>query len=54
MYKIRQLEEASELEPISNLRRVWSLITTDLVANLPKSEGKTAIALLADHPTKII
>ena len=39
-------KKAGALQPIPLPERAWQQITTDLVTNLPESEGKTAIAVL--------
>ena len=41
------------MQPISLPERAWQQITTDLVTDLPKSEGKTAIAIFVDRLTKM-
>ena len=46
-------KKASELQPIPLLERAWQQITTDLVTNLPESEGKTTIVVFVDRLTKM-
>ena len=43
-----------EMQPIPLLKRAWQQITTDLVIDLPESEGKTTIAVFVDCLTKIM
>ena len=38
-------KKAGEMQPIPLPERAWQQITTDLVTDLPKSDGKTAIAV---------
>ena len=47
-------KKAGVLQPISLSERAWQQITTDLVTNLPESEGKTAIAVFVDRLTKMV
>ena len=47
-------KKASALQPIPLPERAWQQITTDLVTDLPKSEGKTAIAVFMDRLTKMV
>lgn len=47
-------KKAGLLQPIPFPKRKWQQITTDLVTDLLGSEGMTAIAVFADHLTKII
>ena len=42
------------LQPIPLPERAWQQITTDLVTDLPGSEGKTAIAVFVDRLTKMV
>ena len=46
-------KKAGELQPIPLPERAWQQITTDLVTNLPESEGKTVIAVFVDRLTKM-
>ena len=41
------------MQPIPLPERVWQQITTDLVTDLPESEGKTAIVVFIDRLTKM-
>ena len=41
------------MQPIPLPERVWQHITTDLVTDLPESDGKTAIAVFVDRLTKM-
>ena len=51
--KIDNRKKAGVLQPISIPKRAWQQITTDLVTDLPESEGKTAIAVFVDRLTKM-
>ena len=42
------------MQPIPLLERKWQQITTDLIIDLPKSEGKTAIAVFVDRLSKMV
>ena len=42
------------LQPIPLLERKWQQMTTNLVIDLPESEGMTAIAIFVDRLTKIV
>ena len=46
-------EKAGELQPIPLPKRAWQQVTTDLVTDFPKSEGKTTIAVFVDNLTKM-
>ena len=46
-------KKAGEMQPIPLPERAWQQITTDLVTNLPESDGKTAIAIFVDRLTKM-
>ena len=46
-------KKAGEMQPIPLPERAWQQITTDLVTDLPKSDGKTAIAIFVDRLTKM-
>ena len=41
------------MQPIPLPERAWQQITTDLVTDLPESDGKTAIAVFVDRLTKM-
>ena len=47
-------EKASVLQPIPLPERAWQQITTDLVTDLPESDGKGAIAVFVDRLTKMV
>ena len=47
-------KKASKMQPIPLPNRAWQQITTDLVTDLPESDGKTAIAIFVDSLTKMI
>ena len=47
-------KKAGALQPIPLLEWKWQQITTDLVTNLPESEGKTAIAVFVDRLSKMV
>ena len=46
-------KKAGELQPIPLLEKAWQQITTDLVTDLPESEGKTAVVVFVDCLTKM-
>ena len=46
-------KKAGELQPIPPCESAWQQITTDVVTDLPESEGKTAIAIFVDRLTKM-
>ena len=46
-------KKAGELQPILLPERACQQITTDLVTDLPESEGKAAIAIFVDRLTKM-
>ena len=46
-------EKAGEMQPIPLPERAWQQITTDLVTDLPESDGNTAIAVFIDQLTKM-
>ena len=52
--KSDNLKKAGEMQPIPLPERAWQQITTDLVTDLPESEGKTAIAVFVDRLTKMM
>ena len=41
------------MQPIPLPKRAWQQITTDLVTDLPESDGKTAIAVFVDRLIKM-
>ena len=47
-------KKAGLLQPIPLPERKWQQITTDLVTDLPESEGMTAIAVFVDRLTKMV
>ena len=47
-------KKAGVLQPIPLLERKWQQITIDLVIDLPKSKGKTAIAVFVDRLSKMV
>ena len=47
-------KQAGLLQPIPLPERKWQQITTDLVTDLPESEGMTAIAVFVDRLTKMV
>ena len=47
-------KKAGVLQPVPLLERPWQQITTDLVTDLPESDGKTAIAVFVDRLTKMV
>ena len=47
-------KKTGELQPILLSERAWQQITTDLITDLPESEGKTAITVFVDRLTKMI
>ena len=42
------------MQPIPLPERAWQQITTDLMTDLPESEGKTAVAVFMDRLTKMV
>ena len=52
MVKADNRKKAGPLQPIPPPERKWSHVTTDLVTDLPDSEGYTAIAVFVDRLTK--
>ena len=46
-------KKACEMQPIPLLEKAWQQITTDLVTDLPESDGKTAIAVFVDRLNKM-
>ena len=52
--KLDNRKKAGGLQPIPLLGRAWQQITTNLVIDLPESEGKTAVAIFVDHLTKMV
>ena len=47
-------KKAGALLPIPLPERAWQQITTDLVTDLPESEGNTAVAVFVDRLTKMV
>ena len=47
-------KKAGVLQPIPLPERPWQQITTDLVTDLPESDGKTAVAVFVDRLTKMV
>ena len=47
--KLDNRKKAGALQPIPLPERAWQQITTDLVIDLPESEGKTTIAVYVDR-----
>ena len=47
-------KKAGLLQPIPVPETKWQQITTDLVTDLPESEGMTALAVFVDRLTKIV
>ena len=47
-------KKAGVLQPIPLPERAWQQITTDLVTDLPESDGKTAVAVFVDRLTKMV
>ena len=52
MIKPDTRKKAGALQPIPPPERKWSQVTTDLVTDLPESEGYTAVAVFVDRLTK--
>ena len=52
MIKPETRKKAGTLQPIPPPERKWSQVTTDLVTDLPESEGYTAVAVFVDRLTK--
>ena len=52
MIKADNRKKAGALQPIPPPERKWSQVTTDLVTDLPESEGYTAVAVFVDRLTK--
>ena len=52
--KLDNRKKAGVLQPIPLPERAWQQITTDLVTDLPESDGKTAIAVFVDRLTKMV
>jgi hypothetical protein len=52
MVKADNRKKAGPLQPIPPPERKWSQVTTDLVTDLPDSEGYTAVAVFVDRLTK--
>ena len=46
--------KAGLLQPIPLPTRKWEQVTTDLVTDLPESQGHTAIAVFVDRLTKMV
>ena len=47
-------KKAGLLQPIPIPNRKWEQITTDLVTDLPSSNGYTAVAVFVDRLTKMV
>ena len=47
-------KKAGALQPIPLPERKWQQIATDLVTDLPESEGKTAITVFVDRLSKMV
>ena len=54
MVKSDNRKVAGPLQPIPPPERKWSQVTTDLVTDLPDSEGYTAVAVFVDRLTKMV
>ena len=54
MVKSDHKKKAGALQPILLPERKWQQITTNLVTDLPESEGKTAIAVFVDCLSKMV
>lgn len=52
MIKADNRKRAGPLQPISPAERKWIQVTTDLVTNLPDSEGYTTVVVFVDCLTK--
>ena len=52
MIKADNRKKAGALQPIPPPEMKWSQVTTDLVTDLPESEGYTAVAVFVDRLTK--
>ena len=46
--------KAGLLQPLEISSRKWAQVTTDLVTDLPESDGYTAIAVFVDRYTKMV
>ena len=46
--------QAGLLQPLEIPTRKWAHVTTDLVTDLPVSQGKTAIAVFVDKLSKMV
>ena len=54
MVKSDNRKKAGPLQPIPPPERKWSQITTDLVTDLPETEGYMAVAVFVDRLTKMV
>ena len=54
MVKLHSRAKAGLLQPLEIPSRKWTHVTTDLVTDLPNSDGYTAIAVFMDKLTKIV
>ena len=52
--KLDNRAKAGLLQPLEIPSRKWAQVTTDLVTDLPESEGYTAIAVFVDQYTKMV
>ena len=52
MIKADNRKKVGALQPMPPPERKWSQVTTDLVTDLPESEGYTAVAVFVDRLTK--
>ena len=54
MMKSDSRAKAELLQPLEIPSRKWAHVTTDLVTDLPESNGLTAIVVFVDKLTKIV
>ena len=52
--KLDNRAKAGLLQPLEIPTRKWAQVTTDLVTDLPESDGYTAIAVFVDRYTKMV
>ena len=52
--KLDNRKKNGVLQPIPLLQWAWQQITTNLVTDLPESEGKTAVVVFVDRLTKVV
>ena len=54
LVKSNHRKKVGVLQPIRLPERKWQQITKDLVTDLPKSDGKTAITVFVDRLSKMV